>query len=450
MSLLDALGRIIPNVSPPRKELARSQRLKCTLAVIAVSALLVLTQPALGTYRAVWSVSPYTAFSLASQGITSLMLVIVFLMLFNGSRLFKFDLTDPEQRQRFGTLRRTLAISLSVILSLIAATIYQEGPGAFPWIAAQLVIGSLAVIYLDEVERNYGAFGSGLMIFFALIFVFSAAFMVKDLVLGSAVSAYSVGATQLALASAMLSFIPLAVTVVLAWVLIRIYGQKTGQELSALINRDDSWSRPVNVLFALTLSLLIVSFLISSAGIWLRFLGGMSNPIPFIASYQGAVAGSSPILDGGLLYLISPAFPTPYATSFGGSGGYYPYFTYLSNRSNALFLPGGGFIIIPEWTHALIYSIAFVLLTLAVARFLICLIGVDDEKVRHRFAQICGTANYSRGKVNALINRNVALIALVVVISVLLGGIGANIGGIISLYLLYRVLYKGEKSAYVH
>ncbi len=65
--------------------------------------------------------------------------------------------------------------------------------------------------------------------------------------------------------------------------------------------------------------------------------GSLGNVVKFIALYQAVPtgAGTSTLnLVGGLVYLISPNFPLPYATNFGGIGGY-AHISHTSHRARA-------------------------------------------------------------------------------------------------------------------
>jgi len=99
---------------------------------------------------------------------------------------------------------------------------------------------------------------------------------------------------------------------------------------------------PIPLLYVSVLPVILATSFELSLDVWFRFLAGVSgslaNLAKFIALYTPSTTGNIQ-LTGGLIYLISPTFPLPYATQYGGIGSYATYFTALISDKSQLFLP---------------------------------------------------------------------------------------------------------------
>jgi len=93
----------------------------------------------------------------------------------------------------------------------------------------------------------------------------------------------------------------------------------------------------------------------------LHFVNAGPNPIATYTPIPTSVNQSTPTLAGGIAYLITPRFPLPFSSSLGGIGGFRIYFNYLASASSQLYLSSVP-ILIPEWVHLVIVSVAAIIL----------------------------------------------------------------------------------------
>ncbi|MFA6048958.1 MAG: preprotein translocase subunit SecY [Candidatus Micrarchaeia archaeon] len=114
--------------------------------------------------------------SLITAGIGPIILASIFLQLAVGARLISLDLSNPENKKTFQGLQKLLAILLGVLEAVIYVLPTAGGQGYVPLVdhalgtillvVLQLSLGSIILLYLDEVVQKYGI-GSGISLFIA-------------------------------------------------------------------------------------------------------------------------------------------------------------------------------------------------------------------------------------------------------------------------------------------
>jgi len=106
--------------------------------------------------------------SLITVGIGPVVLASIVLQLLIGGGIVKLDLTDPADKAQFSGMQKLLAIVLS-FLEAVAFTVtgfITPMEGMFFWVVLQVALGSIVLLYLDEVVSKYGI-GSGIGLFIA-------------------------------------------------------------------------------------------------------------------------------------------------------------------------------------------------------------------------------------------------------------------------------------------
>ncbi len=111
---------------------------------------------------------------LITAGIGPIVMASIFLQLFMGAQILNFDLGSGEGRAKFQALQKVLA----VILCFVQGFIYVGSGMLMPlggagilnpmtwFITLQIAMGSLILLYLDEIVSKYGI-GSGVSLFIA-------------------------------------------------------------------------------------------------------------------------------------------------------------------------------------------------------------------------------------------------------------------------------------------
>ncbi|WP_456471976.1 preprotein translocase subunit SecY [Methanocaldococcus sp.] len=165
----------IPEVKNPLKEPTFNEKLKWTAIVLV----LYFIMGTIDIYTAGAQIPAIFEFwqtvtasrigTLITLGIGPIVTAGIIMQLLVGSGIIKMDLSIPENRALFQSFQKFL----SIILSFVEATLFV-GAGAFgplsPLLALiviiQIAIGSIILIYLDEIVSKYGI-GSGIGLFIA-------------------------------------------------------------------------------------------------------------------------------------------------------------------------------------------------------------------------------------------------------------------------------------------
>ena len=111
---------------------------------------------------------------LITAGIRPIVMASIFLQLFMGAQILELDLGTGEGRAKFQALQKVLAVALCFIEGFIYVGSGMLMPigGAgilnpMTWfVTIQIAIGSLILLYLDEIVSKYGI-GSGVSLFIA-------------------------------------------------------------------------------------------------------------------------------------------------------------------------------------------------------------------------------------------------------------------------------------------
>jgi preprotein translocase subunit SecY len=111
--------------------------------------------------------------SLITVGIGPIVLASIILQLLVGGGFLKLDLSLPENKARFTATQKLLAIILSFFegaaflgFGVPGIGFLQAMPGMFLFIVLQIAIGSIVLLYLDELVSKWGI-GSGIGLFIA-------------------------------------------------------------------------------------------------------------------------------------------------------------------------------------------------------------------------------------------------------------------------------------------
>lgn len=174
--IFDPIVRKLPEVAVPKRRVPFRERFIWT--AIALIAFFVMTQiPLFGITRAgdffgqLRYVLASHSGSLMELGIGPIVTAGIIMQLLVGSKIVGLDLGENEDRALFTGIQKVLAIVMGIFEGsmLVVAGTYGAIPifsiDAF-LIVLQLTLGSIVVIYLDELVSKYG-FGSGVSLFIA-------------------------------------------------------------------------------------------------------------------------------------------------------------------------------------------------------------------------------------------------------------------------------------------
>lgn len=174
LKALEPLYTLLPEIRTPEKKIAFTNRLYWTLGVLVV--FLVMGQIELiGIEPTQAAALEQLQVLLASEigtlitvGIGPIVLASIILQLLVGAQFIQVDLSKPEERAEFQGAQKLLAILLSFFeagIFVLSGTLAPQ-PGMLMWVLLQVAIGSIILLYLDEIVSKYGI-GSGISLFIA-------------------------------------------------------------------------------------------------------------------------------------------------------------------------------------------------------------------------------------------------------------------------------------------
>jgi preprotein translocase subunit SecY len=105
--------------------------------------------------------------SLMSLGIGPIVTASIILQLMVGSKLIPWDLTTPEGKSMFQGTQKLMAIVLSIVeagVYVMMGAVPAASPGLVGIVIAQIALGGIIVIFMDELISKWG-FGSGVGLF---------------------------------------------------------------------------------------------------------------------------------------------------------------------------------------------------------------------------------------------------------------------------------------------
>jgi len=173
-SFISSISRYLPSVEAPTHKPGLATRLKYSflalviffiLGNIAIYGLSASAASQLGAYQIILASNIGT---ILTVGIGPIVVASIILQLLVGTGIWKLNFSNPEERALFSSTQKIFAI----ILSFLEAFIYVKvgfltpEPGMFFLVMLQVALGSIVLLYLDEVVQKYGV-GSGISLFIA-------------------------------------------------------------------------------------------------------------------------------------------------------------------------------------------------------------------------------------------------------------------------------------------
>ncbi len=173
MAGLKDIFSFIPEVrKPEEKKLSFGVKLKWTLIVLIAFFVLAniplfgLSANALARFEYLAIILGTDFGSIISLGIGPIVMASIILQLLTGSGVISIDTTTDEGKKFFQGLQKILVFLFIIFEALVYVLMQglQAAPG-FAWLLIlQLVLGGLAIFYMDELTTKWG-FGSGVSLF---------------------------------------------------------------------------------------------------------------------------------------------------------------------------------------------------------------------------------------------------------------------------------------------
>ena len=381
MSVLEALKPIyslLPEVRAPEGKQPLNRRLMWTAAVLLLFFLMgnirligLSSQSLGGQLESAQIVLALKIGTLISAGIGPIVLASIILQLLIGGGLIKLDLSNPAEKAQFSGTQKLLAIALSFIEGFfyLAGGLLVAAPGMFWFVLLQMALGSILLLYMDEVVSRYGI-GSGIGLFIAggvAEEVFWRAFSPLDaarnfnlaeasglvfLLINSIGSSLVTAVTQY--------FLPIFFTLVVF--LVVVYAEGIHVNIPITMGARGSGGRyPVKFLYVSNMPVILAAALFANIQIWATLVQGR---VPILENIIGGLAAivSSPtqLVERLLLEGLSPQI-------FG---------QFVQSITTFQFVGLGGEII-----HGFLYIIILTLLCVVFGKFWIELGGQGSERV---------------------------------------------------------------------
>ncbi len=472
LEFMDGISKILPSIKPPTSPLSLREKIFWTGIVIGVYFTLystyvigvnqqTLQQPIIQLISIVFA---GRIGSLITVGIGPIVLSSIILQLVSGSGFIHLDLQDTVTRSRYQALQKLFAISIALVESVIyVATGFVPIANAsvFGIVVLQLAIGAITVIFLDEIMTKYGV-TSGINMFIAAGVSYAMVAGTWSIIIPSAIQAVQSGGAA-ALSNAVLAFGPLIAAIIVFLVSIYVYETKVELPLAFEQLRGVGGRLPIPLLYVSVLPVILASSLELSLTVWFRFLanvgGSFANVAKFLALYQPvgtSGGGTTQVLSGGVVYLISPQFPQPYSAAYGGIGGYGPYFNHLITATSQLFLPWGGYVFVPEWIHVIVYTVVLIILCVIFGKFWIEMAGMGPKNLAEQLGdmgwQIPGFRRDPRIVENVL-NKYIPtvtvlgsiIVGLLAAFATLTGAVGSGMGILLTVGIIYMLYQQLEQ-----
>ncbi len=465
---LDAILKFIPSIKKPEGPMGFKDKLKWTGMIMTVYFLL-FSIPAYGVNMVTISSGLFQLMSivfaarigsLITVGIGPIVLASILLQLLMGAGLIKLDTNDMEQKGRFQSIQKLTAIIIAIVEAVIfTSTGYVPilNNSLFWIVAAQLAFGAIVIIFLDEMMTKYGL-TSGINLFIAGGVAYSIIAGTISILFPEAASAIASGGAG-AIPNAIMAFGPLFFAIIVFLISIYVYDMKVELPLVFSQFRGVGGRLPIPLLYVSVLPVILATSFELSLDVWFRFLAGvggsLANLAKFIALYTPSSTGT-PQLSGGLLYLISPSFPLPYAAQYGGIGSYATYFTYLATFKTQLYLPWGGFVFVPEWVHVIVYTVVLILLCIVFGKFWIEMTGQNPKTVAEQLQEIgWQIPGFRRDPriIESVLNKYIptitvlgsVIVGLLAALATLTGAVGTGMGILLTVGIMYMLYQQLEQ-----
>jgi len=172
MALKDILSNL-PEVRPPvEKKLSFNVKLKWTLVVLVAFFVLAniplygLAKNSLDRFQYLAVILGTDFGSIISLGIGPIVMASIILQLLAGSKIINIDTSTPEGKKYFQGIQKLMVFFFIIFEAAIYVMMrgLEAAPGYGGIMIFQLILGGLAIVFMDELVQKWG-FGSGVSLF---------------------------------------------------------------------------------------------------------------------------------------------------------------------------------------------------------------------------------------------------------------------------------------------
>lgn len=387
--------------------------------------------------------------SLLTISIGPIVLASIFLQLFSGAGLLPLDPKDPKDKVAFQEVQRILAI----VLAFVEAAFFVYGGRipfadsidaslAAPLILIQIAIGSVIVLYLDELVTKYGI-GSGISLFIAAGVSFSILAGTFGLIFGeTGLLATVTGGGAEAIPSAILVLMPLLFTILVIIAVAYGEGMRVEIPLTYMGARGITSKLPLPLFYLSNIPVIFASALLMNIQLFAPALSGLELNVggTNVVQYFAAVDSVGRVYDG-LLYLFTPIY------SFG---------TPITSVIERLLTVSTPVLGIPEWVHAITFILFLAIVSMVFGVFWAETSGMDTkglvQQIMNSKMQIPGWRRDPRSierildkYITPLILAGSFLVGLLAGIADLTGALGTGTGILLTVGIFHRTFQQMEQ-----
>lgn len=418
--------------------------------------------------------------SLISSGIGPIVLASIFLQLFAGAKIIDVNMQNPDEKATFQGTQKLLAIilcfleaamlvyvgHLSVVPLFPGESIAANATGTGFIVNApltqflvlfQIALGSMILLYLDEVVSKHGI-GSGISMFIAAGVSLAIIGGTISLFIGESgvFAALSSGGAEV-IAKAALALLPLVVTVIVFLVIVYMEGIKVEIPLAFERARGIGTGFPIKLMYVSNIPVILASALLLNMSLVGGFL--VDQHWCITGSYDPAIQAYNKCGDGinlaqvigfatsdrrlhdGMLYFVSPIYHS--------GGDYGTYFNQLLTGTTPVFG-------IPEWVHVVTYIIFMMVICVIFGHFWVETTGMDAASVAKQLdgagLQIPGYRRDPR-VVQTMLEKYIppivvigsAFVGLLAALADMTGALGTGTGILLTVGILYRMYQDIER-----
>ena len=471
IEILHSVAKHLPVVKSPERPLSVKEKLVWTGIAVVLFFMMYNTtclgvKVSAGGGDFLQTITAANIGSLLTAGIGPLVLASIFLQLFVGAGIIKLDMKNRVEKQKFLEVQKVIAILLALVEGAIfvmsgrtplqplfgsmgegymvaaGGTIALHAPYTMLLVVLQIAIGSIIVLYLDELVTKYGI-GSGISLFIAAGVSFSIILQFFGLVFGGLGSPGVIPTLTggeggqpdaSAIPDAIMILLPFFFTIIVF--LVVVYFESVKVEIPIAFERVRGMvpKLPLKFFYVSNIPVIFASALILNMQL---FAGTLLANVD--APWLGYV-GSDHVLRDGFLYMLTPIH---------GGINTRDYFNTLLNAQTPYYK-------IPEWAHAVTYVLFLSLVSVLFGVFWVETANMDAKSMAGQLSgsglQIPGFRRDER-MLEKILNNNIFPLTVLGSFSVgllagladLTGALGTGTGILLTVGILYRMYEQLEQ-----
>lgn len=217
--------------------------------------------------------------TIISLGIGPIVLASIILQLLVGVKIINLDFSNKDGRAKFSALQKFLAIILSIVEAIVMVTIGLLHPlsGMMIFVVTQIALGSIFLMYLDEVVTKYGI-GSGIGLFIAAgvckVIIWTI-FVIPSVATGGGLLFQAISYMKTGAMIQLLSYVILPIIITLLVFLIVVFVENMHVNIPLTVGRSGIGAKyPVKLLYVSNMPVILTATLFANLALFARLASG--------------------------------------------------------------------------------------------------------------------------------------------------------------------------------